>query len=416
MEVNIYTKIFLIALILRSLIKSYLDQRNIKHIEANKEVIPPLFEKHITIEDHKKAASYTVHKIKAAQFFNFIDLVMLFIFTLFGGLELLSNFALEFKTPPVFTGLIFFGTFGLISAFVSLPRDIYFTFVIEEKYGFNKTNFETFVVDLFKGAIVSIILGSIILGTILFAMEKTGNLWWLYAFVFLTLFQIIIIFIYPSFIAPLFNKFSPLEDGDVKDTINNLLTRCGFKSSGLFVMDASKRSGHGNAYFTGFGKSKRIVFFDTLLATLSTPEIEAVLAHELGHMKKKHIIKKMLTSMLISFLAFALLGFLKTDTAFFNGHGVFTISNYMVLALFSLVAGVYSFFLTPFSSYFSRKDEFEADLFAAEESDANMLISALVKMYKDNATSLTPDPAYSKFYYSHPPALERVEFLMGLRK
>jgi STE24 endopeptidase len=242
-------------------------------------------------------------------------------------------------------------------------------------------------------------------------MGKLGDHWWLYAFFFLSGIQLLLIFIYPTFIAPLFNKFSPLKEGEVKDKIIGLLSRCGFKSSGLFVMDASKRSGHGNAYFTGFGKNKRIVFFDTLLNSLDPEEIEAVVAHELGHMKKNHIIKGMIKGFIISFMGLAVLGYLKNNLLFFEGHGVQTPSSHMALTLFSMVAGIYTFFFTPISAYFSRKYEYEADEFASQNSRASKLISALVKMYKDNASTLTPDPLYSKFYFSHPPALERVSYL-----
>ena len=267
-----------------------------------------------------------------------------------------------------------------------------------------------------KGALLAVILGGPIAYAILWIMERLGDKWWIYAFVFLTTVQLLLVFIYPRFIAPLFNKFSPLEEGEVKNRILNLMERCGFHSSGIFVMDASKRSGHGNAYFTGFGKNKRIVFFDTLLNSLEAEEVEAVMAHELGHMKKNHIIKGMIRSFIISFIGFALLGALKDNTAFLAGHGVHTVTNYMSLTLFSMVAGVYTFLLTPVFSWASRKYEYEADHFASENAKASKLISALVKMYKDNASTLTPDPIYSKFYFSHPPASERVRYLESLSR
>jgi STE24 endopeptidase len=242
-------------------------------------------------------------------------------------------------------------------------------------------------------------------------MEKLGPLWWLYAFIFLSTIQILLIFIYPTFIAPIFNKFQELPEGPVKEKILALLSRCGFKSSGIFVMDASKRSGHGNAYFTGFGKNKRIVFFDTLLNSLDNEEVEAILAHELGHMKKNHILKSIIKSFIFSFVGFMILGILKNNVNFFIGHGVLTITNASILVLFSMVSGVYTFLLTPINSWLSRKNEYEADQFASENASAKKLISALVKMYKENASTLTPDPTYSKFYFSHPPASERVAFL-----
>jgi STE24 endopeptidase len=416
MEASFYTKLFLVALFVKSLIESLLDKRNMDHIVKNRNVVPAKFQDQITLAEHQKAADYSVEKIKVAQIFHFVDLVIFLVLTLAGGLELINHIAMGFNTTPIMTGLIFFGFFGLIQMLLSLPQTLYTTFVIEEKYGFNKTTWKTFVSDMVKGLLLSIVLGVPILYSILWIMERLGSAWWVYAFIFLTAVQLLIVFIYPTFIAPIFNKFSPLEDGVVKTKIIDLLTRCGFKSSGLFVMDASKRSGHGNAYFTGFGKNKRIVFFDTLLSSLDAEEVEAVLAHELGHMKRKHVLKGMIKGIFFSFVGFAILGYLRNNTAFFNGHGVQTITDYMALTLFSMVAGVYTFLLTPISSYTSRKHEYEADQFASENAKASKLISALVKMYKDNASSLTPDPLFSKFYFSHPPALERVTYLEGLQK
>lgn len=416
MEASFYTKLFLVALFVKSLIESLLDKRNMDHIIKNRNAVPTKFQDQITLEDHQKAADYSVEKIKVAQIFHFVDLVVFLVLTLAGGLELINHVAMGFNASPIVTGLIFFGVFGLIQMILSLPQTLYTTFVIEEKYGFNKTTWKTFVSDMAKGLILSVVLGAPIIYAILWIMERLGSAWWVYAFLFLTVVQLLIVFIYPTFIAPIFNKFSPLEDGEVKNKIVDLLTRCGFKSSGLFVMDASKRSGHGNAYFTGLGKNKRIVFFDTLLSSLDAEEVEAVLAHELGHMKRKHVLKGMIKGIFFSFVGFAILGYLRSNTAFFNGHGVQTITDYMALTLFSMVAGVYTFILTPISAYTSRKHEYEADQFASENAKASKLITALVKMYKDNASSLTPDPLFSKFYFSHPPALERVTYLENLQK
>lgn len=416
MEASFFTKLFLIALFIKSLIESILDKRNLDYIIKNRQSVPEKFKAQITLEDHQKAADYSVEKIKASQIFHLLDLVIFLGFTLLGGLELINHIVSGYFASPLLTGLLFFGLLGLISSLLGLPKTLYFTFVIEEKYGFNKTTWKTFISDALKGTVLAIIIGGPIAFSLLWIMEKLGNNWWIYAFVFLTLIQLLLIFIYPTFIAPLFNKFTPLEDGEVKHKILNLLSRCGFTSSGLFVMDASKRSGHGNAYFTGFGKNKRIVFFDTLLSSLDAEEVEAVLAHELGHMKKKHVIKGMIRSFFLSFIGFAILGFLKNNAAFFNGHGVHTLNDYMALTLFSMVAGVYTFLLTPIFSYISRKHEYEADQFAAHNAKASKLISALVKMYKDNASTLTPDPIYSQFYFSHPPAIERVKFLESLNQ
>lgn len=416
MEASFYTKLFLVALFVKSLIESLLDKRNMDHIIKNRNAVPAKFQDQITLADHQKAADYSVEKIKVAQIFHFIDLIVFLVLTLAGGLELINHLAMQVNASPIMTGLIFFAIFGVIQMILSLPQTLYTTFVIEEKYGFNKTTWKTFAADMAKGLVLSVVLGAPIIYSILWIMERLGSAWWVYAFIFLTAVQLLIVFIYPTFIAPIFNKFSPLEDGEVKNKIVDLLTRCGFKSSGLFVMDASKRSGHGNAYFTGFGKNKRIVFFDTLLSSLDAEEVEAVLAHELGHMKRKHVLKGMIKGIFFSFIGFAILGYLRHNTAFFNGHGVQTITDYMALTLFSMVAGVYTFLLTPISSYTSRKHEYEADQFASENAKASKLITALVKMYKDNASSLTPDPLFSKFYFSHPPALERVTYLESLQK
>ncbi len=415
MEASLYTKIFLIALFLKSLIESYLDYRNMNYIIKHRSSVPPKFQEQISLADHQKAADYSVEKIKTSQVFHFFDLAIFLGLTLLGGLELINQFAMGFQTGPIATGLIFFGFLGAFSFITSLPKTLYFTFVIEEKYGFNKTTVRTFITDVFKSTLLTLILGAPIAAAILWIMARLGSHWWIYTFVFLTSVQLLLIFIYPTFIAPFFNKFTPLEEGEVKNKILDLLTRCGFKSSGLFVMDASKRSGHGNAYFTGFGKNKRIVFFDTLIKSLDSEEVEAVLAHELGHMKKKHVLIGMIKSFIFSFIGLAVLGYLKNNVYFFNGHGVQTITDYMALTLFSMVAGVYTFLLTPVSAYTSRKHEYEADQFAAQNAQATKLISALVKMYKDNASTLTPDPLFSKFYFSHPPAAERVAYLEKLK-
>ncbi|RPJ75042.1 MAG: M48 family peptidase, partial [Alphaproteobacteria bacterium] len=400
MEANIYTKLFLVALFFKSLIESLLDKRNLDHIVKHRGAVPAQFAGQISLPDHQKAADYSVEKIKVSQYFHFFDLIIFLIFTLGGGLELLNRLSMTLGQSEMSTGLLFFALLGVVTSLLSLPQTLYFTFVIEEKYGFNKTTWKTFLTDMLKGALLAVFLGGPIAYAVLWIMEKLGNNWWLYAFAFLTAIQLLLVFIYPTFIAPLFNKFSPLEEGEVKETILKLLARCGFKSSGLFVMDASKRSGKGNAYFTGLGKNKRIVFFDTLLKTLDAEEVEAVLAHELGHMKRHHILKGMLKAFALSFLGFALIGYLKNDLNFFQGHGVQTPTNYMALTLFSMIAGVYTFFLTPISAYFSRKYEYQADEFASQNAKASKLITALVKMYKDNASSLTPDPIYSKFYFS----------------
>lgn len=408
---NFYTKIFLIALLIKNLIEALLDKKNYEHIKRNRDQVPSAFSSKISLVDHQKAADYSCSKINANRIFHLFDLIFFIIWTLGGGMEALNLFCVNLGLNETMTGMVFLGLLIFISSLLSLPHSLYFTFVLEEKYGFNKTTWKIFFADMAKGALLGLILGAPILFALLRIMEKLGSLWWLYAFTFISLVQLLLLFIYPTFIAPIFNKFTELPEGEIKDKILNLLKRCGFTTSGLFVMDASKRSGHGNAYFTGFGKNKRVVFFDTLINTLDASEVEAILAHELGHMKKKHILKGIIKSFIFSFLGFYILGTLMNDVTFFIGHGVLTITNATSLALFSMVSGVYTFLLTPINSWLSRKHEYEADQFASENASSKKLISSLIKMYKDNASTLTPDPTYSKFYFSHPPAIERVAFL-----
>ncbi|EQC46554.1 M48 family metallopeptidase [Bacteriovorax sp. Seq25_V] len=410
-ELSSLSKIFLACICLKGLTESYLDKRNKLHILKHRNEVPEKFAANITLEDHQKAADYSVTKINVGNFFNFIGYIILIAWTLFGGLDLLNNWVLQFQLGPIATGVLFILAFVFINSIISLPQSLYTTFVIEDRFGFNKTTVKTFISDLIKGTVIGLIIGVPLLFGILNIMEKLGTYWWLYAWAFLSAFQLLLMWIYPTFIAPLFNKFTALEDGEVKDKILDLLKRTGFESNGLFVMDASKRSGHGNAYFTGFGKNKRIVFFDTLINTLDASEVEAVLAHELGHFKRKHILKMMIKAFAMSFIGFYILGALMNTQWFYEMHGVHSNANYMTLILFTLVSGVYTFFITPISAWSSRKYEFEADEFAANNSSAKDLISALVKMYKDNASTLTPDPTYSAFYHSHPPALIRVKFL-----
>jgi STE24 endopeptidase len=409
-----FTKLFLVALFVKSLIESLLDKRNLDHIVKNRNFLPDRFKNQITIEEHQKAADYSIQKIKVSQIFHFINLVIFLALTLGGGIELLTRVSLSFAVSDKIAGLVFFGLLGITTFVLSLPEQIYTTFFLEEKFGFNKTTPKLFLVDIIKGAVLTILLGGPIAYVILLIMENLNQSWWLYSFIFLSIVQLLLIFIFPTWIAPLFNKFTELPDGEIKTTIVNLLERVGFKNKGIFIMDASKRSSHGNAYFTGFGKNKRIVFFDTLIKSLDPEEIEAVLAHELGHMKKKHILKGIIKSFLFSFIGFWILGQLKNNPLFFNGHGISTLTNANILTLFSMVAGTYTFLLTPLSAWLSRKNEYEADEFAAQNASGKKLISALVKMYNDNKSFLLPDPLYSKFYYSHPPAQERINYLESL--
>ena len=296
----------------------------------------------------------------------------------------------------------------MVSSVIDLPFDYYKTFVIDTHFGFNKMTRKMFVMDAIKQGILGLVLGAPILFAALWLMQGAGQYWWLYLWAVWSVFNLLVLAIYPTFIAPLFNKFSPLQDEALKSRIEALLKKCGFKSQGLFVMDGSARSSHGNAYFTGFGKNKRVVFFDTLLERLNADEIEAVLAHELGHFKHKHVIKRIAMMFTISFLGLALLGWLNQQTWFFLGLGVNDMSSYMALILFLLVSPVFLFVLRPMMASYSRKNEFEADAYAATHSSAKHLVQALVKLYRDNASTLTPDPLHSAFYDSHPPASIRI--------
>lgn len=405
------TQLFLFFVFIRYIISHYLDTRNKRFILKNKSEVPEKFKDQVSLEEHTKAAEYSVAKIKSSNLFNVFNTIILLGWTYFGGLNFLDQYVRSLSLDPYLQALIFLGSFGLISLIIGLPESLYSTFVLEEKFGFNKTTVKTFFGDMFKGVLLTLIISTPLILGILWIMEKLSTYWWIYAWGFLTLFQITLMWAYPTFIAPLFNKFAPLEEGEVKNKVLDLLKRTDFKNKGLFVMDASRRSSHGNAYFTGFGKNKRIVFFDNLIKTLEPEEVEAVLAHELGHFKKKHVLKGLIKSLLFSFIGFSILGYVYNLKVFFVGHGVEMPSDYMALLLFSLVSGVYTFLLTPIFSVTSRKHEFEADEFASQNAKASKLISALVKLYKDNASTLTPDPLYSAFYHSHPPALIRVQYL-----
>jgi STE24 endopeptidase len=420
MDFKIVTYVFLTFLLIKEAIETLLDQKNRSYVLAHRDAVPEKFKDQVSLEEHQKAADYTIAKIKVNQFFSFINFFILLGWTLGGGLELLDRWVRGLGVSPLYMGLIFIFAYGAISLLIGLPQSIYTTFVLEEKFGFNKTTPAIFIKDMIKGLLLGVLIGAPLLALILWIMPNPvdpsakTSLWWLWAWGILTAFQLIMLWAYPVLIAPLFNKFSPMEEGDVKNKVLALLDRTGFTSNGLFVMNASLRSSHGNAYFTGFGKNKRIVFFDTLIKTLDADEVESVLAHELGHYKRKHVLKGLIKAILFSLVGFFVLGKVYTWLPFYQGHGVNLPSNYMALLLFSMVSGIYTFFLTPLNASVSRKYEFEADQFASEHASAPKLITALVKLYKDNASTLTPDPTYSAYYYSHPPALERVKFLEKL--
>jgi len=413
-EMHIFTWLFIFAVVITAGVQLWLSLRQAKHVANHRSVVPTEFSDKITLEEHQKAADYTKVKGSFGRLQLLIGTVVLFLWTLGGGLNWLDQLWRSADWGPLATGVAVLISFSLISGLIDIPSSLYSTFNIEERFGFNKSTLKTFFVDMIKGAALSLVIGIPLILLVLWLMESAGDLWWLYAWIALTAFSIIMMWAYPKFIAPIFNKFKPLEDGEVLDRLTNLLKRTGFNSDGVFVMDGSKRSSHGNAYFTGFGKTKRIVFFDTLLKHLSPTQVEAVLAHELGHFKRKHVLKGMIASMTMTLIGFAVLAWLMKQEWFYTAIGVQQSSTYMALILFILVSPAFTFFIGPLMARWSRKHEFEADEFAAKESDANELISALVSLYKKNAGTLTPDPLYSAFYDSHPPASIRIAHLKSV--
>lgn len=407
---NEYLILFTVIASINLLLKIWLNLDNKKHILQHRDEVPTEFSSKITLSDHQKAADYSKHKISFSNFSIVYHFMILMFWIPFGGIGYLDSFIKSLNYSEVISGLLFFVSFSIISGALSLPESLYSTFVIEQKFGFNKTTKKLFLIDLFKQTALSVVIGIPFLYVILSIMSYLGNLWWVYTWAFIIVFQFILLWAYPKFLAPIFNKFSPLDDSDLTNRINELSKKININFKDYYVMNASLRSSHGNAYFTGFGKNKRIVFFDTLLKTLDNNEVEAVLAHELGHLKHKHILKSLIISIVFTFIGLGILGFLYEHSLFFEFHNVEK-SSYMALLLFSMVSPVFTFVFTPIGAWFSRKNEYEADKFACTYSDASALIDALVKMYKDNSSSLTPSPIYSKFYYSHPPAKERVEYI-----
>lgn len=409
-----FTGIFLTALFISTVVQFWLSIRQAKHVAKHQPTVPAEFADKVTLEEHQKAANYTLTKGAFGRFEMFLGLLILLFWLFGGGLNWLDQSIRSFGWSEMYTGVAVLLSFSFISSIIGLPSSLYQTFVIEEKFGFNKMTLKTLIVDMIKGTILGLVIGVPLIALILWLMETAGDLWWLYAWVTLSTFSLLMMWAYPKFIAPIFNKFKPLEEGETLDLIQSLLTRSGFNSDGVFVMDGSKRSGHGNAYFTGFGKNKRIVFFDTLLETLSPKQVEAVLAHELGHFKHKHVLKGLIVSLTTTLIGFAVLAWLMKQSWFYTGLGVENSSTYMALLLFMLVSPAFTFLLGPIMSWWSRKHEFEADAFAAKQSSATELISSLVSLYKENASTLTPDPLYSAFYDSHPPASIRIAHLKQL--
>jgi STE24 endopeptidase len=411
------TVVFLALLIITTATRMWLGHRHIAHIQAHRDKVPDAFSETISLPAHQKAADYSSAKTRLVIQEGIAQAVLLALFTVGGGLQLIDT-AWRGIMPDheILRGALVILSTLLISSLVDLPFSYYKTFVIDERFGFNKMTPKMFFSDLIKHSIVGLLLGAPILFAALYLMQEAGDYWWIYLWIVWSVFNLLMLAIYPTFIAPLFNKFSPLQDETLKARIEALLHKCGFKSQGLFVMDGSTRSSHGNAYFTGFGSSKRVVFFDTLLERLDADEIEAVLAHELGHFKHRHVIKRIALMFFVSFVGLAALGWLMQQDWFYAGLGVTESSNYMALLLFMLVSPVFLFLLRPLLASYSRKNEFEADEYAARNADASYLIEALVKLYRDNASTLTPDPLHSAFYDSHPPASIRISKLAAFIK
>jgi STE24 endopeptidase len=416
-----FTALFLAALAASLAVRVWLSRRQVAHVLAHRDAVPAAFASRIGLAAHQKAADYTVAKQRLGSLNTLVDAAMLLLMTFGGGLALVIGWTATVGVPALWQDVLLFAVTGAFYGLVSLPFSWWQTFRIEERFGFNRMTLRLWLTDLAKGLAVAVVLGLPLLVLVLWLMRTAGTLWWLWAWCAWMAFQLLILVLYPTLIAPLFNKFTPLAEGPARERIEGLLTRCGFGRAGLFVMDGSKRSGHGNAYFTGFGRAKRIVFFDTLLTRLVPDEIEAVLAHELGHYRLKHVAKRVAWSAALSLIVLVLLAWLAREPWFYAGLGIpdalLAVSMArpgVALELFLLALPVFTFALEPLSSLYSRKHEFEADAYATRNADATALTKALVKLYEDNAATLTPDPLHSAFYDSHPPAAVRIAHIESL--
>src|SRR3989338_7500448 len=410
-----FTLFFIAALTLTTFARLWLARRHLAHIAAHRSAVPEAFHEKISLTDHQKAADYTSAKTRFAMLGILFDAAVLLVFTVAGGIQFIADLCNGWFDTPLTQGMATIVAVLLLSSLLEVPFSLYRTFVIEARFGFNKMTLRLYLTDAAKSLLLGAAIGLPLLFGVLWLMERMGEYWWLYVWLAWMAFNLLILFIYPTFIAPLFNKFTPLQDEAMKARIAALLGKCGFTAKGLFVMDGSKRSAHGNAYFTGFGKTKRIVFFDTLLERLSGNEIEAVLAHELGHFKRHHVLKRIVATFAMSLGFLWLLGQLMQTDWFYQGLGVSTPSTAVALLLFFMILPLFSFALQPLLSAYSRKHEFEADAYAATQTAATDMVSALVKLYQDNAATLTPDPLYSSFYDSHPPAAMRIAHLQAPR-
>ena len=409
---NLFTGLFVVVLLAGLLVRFWLAGRQMRHVAWRREHVPEAFAGVISQAAHQKAAAYTIAKNQFDLWSSVYSAAILIGWTLLGGLGLLNYTLLERIEHPMWQQLSLLAAFFLINGLLELPLGWFQTFRLEERFGFNKSTIGLWLGDIVKGTVMAAVIGLPLAALFLWLMQEAGSLWWLWAWGIWVVFNLLLMVIFPTFIAPLFNKFKPLEDGELALRVQQLMQRCGFNAKGLFVMDGSKRSAHANAYFTGLGHSKRVVFFDTLLARLQPDEVEAVLAHELGHFHFRHIAKRLIAMFALSLAAFALLGWLYNQVWFYTGLGV--VPNMMspnaalALILFMLVTPVFGYFLSPLMAQLSRKHELEADAYAVRQTGNKALPDALLKLYEDNASTLTPDPLYVKWYYSHPPASERL--------
>ncbi|TAH44883.1 MAG: M48 family peptidase [Betaproteobacteria bacterium] len=409
------TYLFVAMLLASVAVKTTLMQRQIRHVAARREKVPDAFAGAISLHAHQRAADYTRARMRLAIVATVVGALLALALTLGGGLQALhSAWSRWLDAGGLAHGVALLATLSVIGWVVDLPAVLYRTFVIEKRFGFNRMTPGLFAADALKEAALGVVIGLPLIALVLWLMQAMGELWWLWVWAFWLTFNVLVMLIWPTFIAPLFNKFTPLADQALKTRVEALLARCGFKSKGLFVMDGSRRSAHGNAYFTGFGAAKRIVFFDTLLDKLSPEEVEAVLAHELGHFRHRHILKRMALLAPTTLALLALLGWLMQQPWFFAGLGASATDTATALALFFVVLPAFTFMLSPIASHWSRVHEYEADAYAAQQTRAADLVAALVKLYRDNASTLTPDPLYSRFFDSHPPAALRVARLQAL--
>jgi STE24 endopeptidase len=406
-----FTYIFLFLLILSTITEIYLSIRQNASALSNQNEVPKDFKKIVKPKDHKKAALYTSAKAKINIFGFIVQAIFLFILTLGGLINYINELAFQYFENEILQGVVLIFSVIIISSIIEAPLGLIKTFVIDEKFGFNKMTLSLYASDLIKQSLVSILIMLPVIFIALWIFGNLGDYWWFWLWIFLSIFNVTMLAIYPLYIAPIFNKFKPMEDKKLKAKIEQLLKKCGFESDGLFVMNGSLRSTHGNAYFTGFGKAKRIVFFDTLLEKLSPNEILAVLAHELGHFAHNHVKKRIIFLFVLSFIGLYFLDLLKSNDWFYLGLGVESQTNAIALLLFFLISPLFLFFVRPFMAHYSRKNEYEADAYACKFTPAKDLKESLIKLYRDNASTLTPDNLYSNFYDSHPPAMARIKAL-----